>query len=77
MIRLELNDLHELMQLYQCAMQGKFAGADAAAESDNGLLSSPKLGSAMDILVDRLITEARDSQNEPMVEMMEEYHQLQ
>lgn len=72
MIRLELNDLHELMQLYQCAMQGKFSGVE-----DNAMLASPKLASAMDTVVDKLISEARASHNTPMVDMMEQYRQLQ
>lgn len=69
MIRLELNDVQELMQLYQGAMEGKFSAGDE-------LLASPKLGTAMDKLVDRLIAEARSAHNEPMVEMMIEHRQL-
>ena len=74
MIRLELNDLQELMQLYQCAMVGKFSGAEVG---DSAFLNRPKLANAMDTMVDRLIAEARASHNDVMVEMMEEYRHLQ
>ena len=40
-------------------------------------LTSNKLASAMDNLVDRLIAEASSSHNQAMVDMMQQYRQLQ
>ena len=70
MLRIELDSSEQLMRLYQVIMAGKFS--DTAGE----LLADKALADAANILVDRLIGEARTAENHPMVDMMEEMRQL-
>ena len=71
MIRLELEGNDELMRLYQVIMAGKFADGNDAMLADN------KLANVANNVVDRVISEARLTHNEALVDMMEQGRRLQ